>query len=105
MGGLLLGQNSKLTTLNPNFAAFIVELFTRSGLEPVNDDSKDIPKIAVAFTGSMPGANLAVLSACESMGFEPVVITSLSSSNWGACKYDKFSWLDIEDELIEPQAC
>ena len=84
--------SSKLSTLNPNFSALIVDLFIQSGL--VEGDN-----IAVAFTGSMPGANIAVLSACKAMGVKPTIITSLSASNWGACDYSNFSWLDMEDEL------
>ena len=83
---------SKLSTLNPNFAALVVDLFLEAGLEEGDD-------IAVAFTGSLPGANVAVLSACEAMGINPIIITSVSASNWGACDYDRFSWLDMENEL------
>ena len=94
--------NSKLTTLNPNFAALIVELITQSGIKPINKDSDYKPKIAVSFTGSMPGANLAVLSACEAMGLDPIIITSVSASNFGALRYKDFSWLDMEHELTNP---
>ncbi len=95
--------NSKLTTLNPNFAALIVDFITDSGIEPVKKTSDYKPKIAVSFTGSMPGANLAVLSACEAMGLEPVIITSVSASNFGALRYKDFSWLDMEYELTYPE--
>ena len=84
--------SSKLSTLNPNFSALIVDLFIDAGLEKGDD-------IAIAFTGSLPGANVAVLSACKSMGIKPTIITSVSASNWGACDYENFSWLDMEDEL------
>ena len=94
--------NSKLTTLNPNFAALVVDLITQAGIKPVDKDSDYKPKIAISFTGSMPGANLAVLSACEAMGLEPVIITSVSASNFGALRYKKFSWLDMEYELTHP---
>ena len=94
--------NSKLTTLNPNFAALIVELITKAGIKPVSEESEYIPKVAVSLTGSLPGANLAVLSACEAMGLKPVIITSVSASNFGALKYKSFSWLDMEYELVSP---
>ena len=84
--------SSKLSVLNPNFAALVVDLFLEAGLEEGDD-------IAVAFTGSLPGANIAVLSACEAMGVNPTIITSISASNWGACDYKRFSWLDMENEL------
>ena len=50
-------------------------------------------------TGSLPGANLAVISACEAMGLEPVIISSLGSSSWGANRTD-LSWLEIESLLF-----
>ena len=92
--GLEGNLDSKLTTLNPNFAALIVQFFLDAGL-------KEGDHIAVAFTGSMPGANIAVLSACEAMGVIPTITTSVSASNWGACDYSKFSWLDFEMVLSE----
>ncbi len=86
--GLLV---SKLTALNPNFAAVIVEMLKEAG---VNDGDK----IAVAMTGSFPGLNVALLSACKVLGLEPVIITSLGSSSWGANEED-FTWLDMESLL------
>ena len=92
--------SSKLTTLNPSFAAFVIDLMIDAGIEtPDNRNRK--PKVAVALSSSFPGANLAVLSACKSMNIDPVVITSLSGSNYGALAYSEFSWLDMEKILIE----
>ena len=85
--------SSKLSTLNPNFSALIVDLFIQSGL--VEGDN-----IAVAFTGSMPGANIAVLSACKAMGIKPTIISSLSASNWGACDYERFSWFETKGHYL-----
>ncbi len=85
--------DSKLTTLDPNFAAAIVELFTRADLTAGDT-------IAVLFTGSMPGGNMAVLIACDVMDIHPVVITSLGASQWGANLPD-FTWLDMERILFE----
>ena len=51
-------------------------------------------------TGSMPGANLSVLSACQAMGVTPIIISSLGASQWGANQVD-FTWLDMESILIE----
>ena len=52
-------KSSKLKTINPNFSAVIL-----SWLDELEIDSTS--KVAVSFTGSFPGANLAVLSALES---------------------------------------
>lgn len=92
--------SSKLTTLNPNFAAYIVELMIDAGIQiPEKRDRK--PSVAIAFSSSFPGANIAVLSACLAMDMKPVIITSLSGSNYGAIDYDEFSWLDMERILID----
>ncbi|MBC8175542.1 MAG: poly-gamma-glutamate system protein [Candidatus Marinimicrobia bacterium] len=85
--------DSKLTTLNPNFAALIVDMLLDAGVE-----SGD--KVAVAFTGSMPGANLATLAAIEIMELNPVIVTSAGASQWGATN-PYFTWLDMEKILYD----
>lgn len=84
---------SKLTSVNPNFAAVMVDDFHRIGLKP-----GDV--IAVALTGSFPAMNIAALVAAEEMGLRPVVITSLGASMWGANDPD-FTWLDMEAFLVD----
>jgi len=83
--------DDKITVLNPNYAAAMVELLVDAGVE-----SGDT--IAILLTGSMPGANLAVYSAAQSLKLHPVVITSIGSSWWGANSVD-FTWLDMEKVL------
>ena len=85
--------DSKLTTLDPNFSAVMVELMYQLGL-------KDGDTIAVLMTGSMPGANIAVLAACRALGVIPITITSVGASQWGANLVD-FTWLDMESILFE----
>ena len=85
--------DSKLTTLDPNFSAVMVELMHQLGL-------KDGDTIAVLMTGSMPGANIAVLTACKALGVIPITITSVGASQWGANLVD-FTWLDMESILCE----
>jgi len=85
--------DSKLTTLDPNFSAIMVELMYQLGL-------KDGDTIAVLMTGSMPGANIAVLTACRALGIIPITITSVGASQWGANLVD-FTWLDMESILFE----
>ena len=85
--------DAKLTTLDPNFSAVIVDLLFTAELEK-NDT------IAVMLTGSMPGANIALLSACQVMGIHPIIISSIGASQWGANQVD-FTWLDMEEILIE----
>jgi len=85
--------DAKLTTLDPNFSAGMVELMVQVGIEK-NDT------VAVLLTGSMPGGNIAVLTALKALGAHSVVITSVGASQWGANHID-FTWLDMEKILYE----
>lgn len=79
---------AKLTTLNPNFAAVLVQYFRQAGLKPGDP-------VAVAISGSFPGLNICLYSALETIELRPVIITSVGASNWGANSPD-FTWLDME---------
>jgi len=79
---------SKLTSLNPNFAAVLVRYFRQAGL-------KSGDPVAVAVSGSFPGMNIALFAAMEAMELRPVVVTSVGASNWGA-NNPEFTWLDME---------
>jgi poly-gamma-glutamate system protein len=85
--------DAKLTTLDPNFSAVIVDLMYQLNLQR-NDT------VAVLMTGSMPGANIAVLTACKALGLIPISISSLGASQWGANQVD-FTWLDMEKILFD----
>ena len=85
--------DAKLTTLDPNFSAAIVDL-----MHQVNLQKGDT--VAILMTGSMPGANIAVLTACKALGVYPVTITSIGASQWGANQVD-FTWLDMELILFD----
>jgi poly-gamma-glutamate system protein len=85
--------DAKLTTLDPNFSAAMVDLMYQINLS--NGDT-----VALLMTGSMPGANMAILNACEALGVHPVAITSIGASQWGANHID-FTWLDMESILYE----
>jgi poly-gamma-glutamate system protein len=85
--------DAKLTTLNPNMAAMIVDMFMQIGL--TKHDT-----IAVTCTGSMPGANLALYAACEVTGVTPIIISSVGASQWGATN-PYFTWLDMETILYK----
>ena len=84
---------SKQTVLKPNFSALIVDLFLQAKLSKGDT-------IAIGMTGAMPGANIALLSACEAMEIVPVIITSIGASQWGATD-SNFTWLDMEAVLHE----
>jgi poly-gamma-glutamate system protein len=83
----------KLSTVNPNFAALVVELFKEAKL-------KKGDHIAIGATGSFPALNIAVCIAAETIGLELSFISSVTSSSWGANDPD-YTYLDIHSSLIK----
>jgi poly-gamma-glutamate system protein len=55
--------------------------------------------VAVGMTGSLPGLNLAVLAACRAIGAEPVIVSSVGASMFGATD-PEMTWLDMEDVAV-----
>ena len=84
---------AKSTVLKPNFSALIIDQFSKSDLNKGDT-------IAVSMTGSMPGANIAVLMACEAMELEYILISSLGASSWGATDMN-LSWPKMEKILYD----
>ena len=84
---------SKLSSTNPNFAAVIVEMLKES-------DVGEGDNVALALTGSFPGMNISVLAALQTLKLNPIIISSVGSSNWGA-NDPYFTWLDMEQALFE----
>ncbi len=79
---------AKRTTTNPDFAALVVSLFDEAGVR--RGDA-----VAVGASSSFPALVIATLSAARAMGVEPLVISSLGASEWGA-NDPAFNWLDME---------
>jgi poly-gamma-glutamate system protein len=86
-------HQAKLSTINPNMAAMMVQILSEAGL-------RKNEKLAVCVSGSFPGLNMALYSACKVLDIEPVVITSVSSSWYGA-NDPSFTWLDMEKVLFD----
>ena len=82
---------AKRTTTNPDFAALVVSLLDGAGVR--RGDA-----VAVGASGSFPALVIATLSAAKAMGVEPLVISSLGASEWGA-NDPAFTWLDMEECL------
>ena len=82
---------SKQTTVNPNFAAVVVEWLKDLGIQ-----SGDL--VAVGASGSFPAMNIAVYSALHQLGADPIIITSAAASQYGA-NVPNFTWLDMEATL------
>jgi poly-gamma-glutamate system protein len=85
--------SERLTTLNPNYAAIMIDLLKRS-------DLKEGDYVAVGLTGANPGANLALYIAMETLKLKPIIIVSAGSSTYGANR-ELFTWLDMETVLFE----
>ena len=84
---------SKQTSVNPNFAAVIVEWLKELRVKPGE-------VVAVGLSGSFPAMNVAVYSAVHELGIEPIIISSTAASQWGA-NHPNFTWLDMEAVLRE----
>jgi len=82
----------KLSTVNPNFAALLVELFKEANL-------KKGDHIAIGATGSFPALNIAALSAAEVLDLDVSYIASVTSSSWGA-NDPEYTYLDMQSSLI-----
>lgn len=94
---------AKRTTTNPNFAGLLVWLLWDAG-------ARRGDAVAIGASSSFPALILASLCAAQVMGLEPLLISSLGASQWGANNPD-FHWLDIQECLnasgllnIEPLA-
>ncbi|HOT46189.1 MAG TPA: poly-gamma-glutamate system protein [Spirochaetota bacterium] len=83
--------DSKLTSINPNWAAVIVSMLKEAKV-------KNGSTVAVSLTGSFPAMNLAVFSAAKALNLRLIIITSVSASTWGA-NIPGFTWLDMENVL------
>jgi poly-gamma-glutamate system protein len=82
---------AKQTTINPNFAAVIVDLLEEAGVHQGD-------QVAVSVTGSFPAMNIALYAAIQALHLKPTIISSVSSSQWGANDPD-FLWIDMEHQL------
>lgn len=68
---------AKRTTAWPDMAALCVRMLYEAGVQPGD-------RVGAGFSGSFPGMNLAVVTACEAMGVELVCISSVGASTYGA---------------------
>ncbi len=85
--------DAKQTSVNPNFAAVVVDMLHQAGV-------KKGDLIAIGCTGSFPALDIAAYTAAEAMGLKPVVISSATSSQYGA-NHPDLMWPDMEKLLFE----
>lgn len=84
---------AKRTSANPDFAAIMVDLIKDAGLE-------EGANVAINFSSSFPALNIGVISACEVLGLNPIIISSIGSSTWGGNNLE-FTYLDMEEFLFQ----
>lgn len=82
---------AKQTTINPNFAAIVVHLLKRAGVNPGDG-------VAVGLSGSFPALNVTVLAALQTVKAKALVVSSAGASQWGA-NNPALMWPDIESVL------
>ncbi len=85
--------SSKRTSTNPNFAGVVVEMLHRAGVKAGDD-------VAISFSGSFPALNIAIISAVHTLRLNPVILSSVGASMYGA-NDPRLTWLDIETILRE----
>ncbi len=84
---------AKQATINPNFAAVVVEMLQKAGV-------KEGDTVAVGLSGSFPALNICVHTALKTLKAKPLVVSSASASQWGANLPDLL-WIDMEHVLYE----
>jgi poly-gamma-glutamate system protein len=84
---------AKQTTLNPNWAAVFVGILKAAGLNAGDT-------VAIGVSGSFPAWNVATFAAVETLKLKPVVIASVSGSQFGA-NDPRFLWPDMEKLLFD----
>lgn len=84
---------AKQTSVNPNFAAVVLEMLMKAGVEEGDT-------VAVGCSGSFPALNVSVYAALETLKAKPIIISSASASQWGA-NIPKLLWIDMERLLNE----
>lgn len=85
--------DAKLTSTNPNFAAVMVHLLKKAGIEKGD-------AVAIGVSGSFPALNTSTYAALATLGVVPVIIASAASSEFGANQVG-YLWLDMEATLVE----
>lgn len=82
---------AKRTTTNPNLAAGLVRWLRDAG---VGEGSV----VAIGASGSFPGLIIATVAAVQALDAEPLVITSVAASTWGA-NHPRLTWMEMEGAL------
>lgn len=84
---------AKQISVNPNFAAVLVQMLKKAGVQ--RGDT-----VAIGCSGSFPALNACAYAAVKVLDLRPVIITSVSASQWGA-NHPEYLWPDMERVLQE----
>lgn len=84
---------AKRTSLNPNFAAVIIDMFKEAGVRKGDE-------VGIVFSSSFPALNISVLSACEVFKLKTCIMSSVGASSYGA-NNPQFTFFDMSEYLIE----
>ena len=84
---------AKRTSLNPNFAAVIIDMFKEADIQKGDE-------VGVVFSGSFPGLNISVLCAIEVFELKPCIMISIGASSYGA-NHPEFTFLEMFDYLVQ----
>ena len=84
---------AKRTSTQPGFAALLVRWLEEAGLA-------EGQRVLVASSGSFPALAIASIIACEELGLEPVIVSSIGASSYGANRVG-FAWPDMENLLFD----
>jgi len=84
--------SAKQTTINPNWASVFIEMFREAHLK-----AGDL--VAAGMSGSFPALNISFLIAAETYGLKSIVVSSVTSSSFGA-NIPGLSWLEMEGLLF-----
>src|SRR6266516_1826150 len=85
--------SSKRTSTNPVFAAAVVQMLYRAGVRPGD-------AVAIGMSGSYPSFDIDAYVATEAMGADPLVISSIGSSQYGATD-SELTWFGMEKALYD----
>lgn len=83
---------AKRLSASPRWAGELVRRLHRAGV-----DEGTI--VAASFSGSFPGLDLAVVSACAELDARLVAVSSVTASTWGATE-PGFTWPEMEARLV-----
>jgi poly-gamma-glutamate system protein len=86
-------QQAKELSTNPDFAALLVRYLMEAGLNEGDH-------AGLIISGSFPALAISTLAAMRTLHIEPIIISSLGASSYGA-NQPEATWIDIENWLLE----